>query len=429
VGDENTTQNGRHSHGYTDFASYSHPELYNMLFASDPANIRQAASAWEDTGRMLGEQADELQRRLVSFQQMWQGKAADEYRLMITDLARGLEKVSAGAIAMKNLVTESVEAVEKARAAMPPPMAVADLDPRVMAAATAAPPAEIMMMPGAQAQFASEQRQAQQAIQQHQEQVEASQSVRQQAVVVMQYLGGEYTTTEDSIPASPVSVVPAGSTPPGGQSSGLTNPDGTPIDSQNGGMDTALTPVGSSNTTPGNAAIPSSPLFGHMFTAGLAAASAAALGRFGSAMPRLPNFLTSKPKNTKAKPDGAKSASAHGGGLDTPGGGGLGGGFDGGGAGSVGAGNAASAYPGLVTGAGSAAGLAAGVTAGGLGAAGAGGTGGMGPMMPMAPMSGMGAGGGDLNGKRIPAWLVETEDVWGESSAVSPAVIGEDPTA
>jgi hypothetical protein len=38
-------------------------------------------------------------------------------------------------------------------------------------------------------------------------------------------------------------------------------------------------------------------------------------------------------------------------------------------------------------------------------------------------MGGMGMDGG---GRRIPPWLVETEDVWGESSAVSPTVIGEE---
>ena len=44
--------------------------------------------------------------------------------------------------------------------------------------------------------------------------------------------------------------------------------------------------------------------------------------------------------------------------------------------------------------------------------------------MPMgAGMGGMGMDGG---GRRIPPWLVETEDVWGESSAVSPTVIGEE---
>jgi hypothetical protein len=35
--------------------------------------------------------------------------------------------------------------------------------------------------------------------------------------------------------------------------------------------------------------------------------------------------------------------------------------------------------------------------------------------------------GGDVggNGRRIPPWLVETEDIWGTTAVVNPAVIGE----
>ncbi|MGW5748897.1 WXG100 family type VII secretion target, partial [Amycolatopsis sp. NPDC003861] len=47
------------------------------------------------------------------------------------------------------------------------------------------------------------------------------------------------------------------------------------------------------------------------------------------------------------------------------------------------------------------------------------------PMMPMMPM-GMGGGGDMGSGRRIPAWLVETENVWGQSAPVAPPVIGED---
>jgi hypothetical protein len=433
----NTNQHGHdhgpahHSHGYTDFAAYSHPELYNMLFASDPATVREASSAWEYTGRMLGEQATELQRRLVSFEQMWQGRAADEYKLMITDLARGLEKVAAAATAMKNLVADSAESVDRARAAMPVPQPVSDLDPRVMVAATAPPPPEIAMMPGAQAQFAADQRQAQQAVQQHQAQLEAARTAHDQAVAVMRNLGGEYGTTEDSIPTSPSSVSPPGSQPDNtepaltGTSNGITTiptltDPGTPVG-------TSQNPDGPSGSTGGSATVPNSPLFGHMFTAGLAAASAAAMGRFGSVMPRLPNFLTPKPKDDKGVDAKSKSpAAARMPSLGGSGGLGGGGGFGGGGVGGVGSGSAASAYPGLVTGAGSAAGVAAGA-ASNLGAA-AGASGSPGGFMPAMPMGGMAGAGGDANGRRIPAWLVEIEDVWGESSAVSPTVIGEDPS-
>jgi uncharacterized protein YukE len=426
----------RHSHGYTDFAAYSHPELYNMLFASDPATIREASSAWEYTGRMLGEQATGLQRRLVSFEQMWQGRAADEYKLMITDLARGLEKVAAAATAMKNLVADSAESVDRARAAMPVPQPVSDLDPLVMAAATAPPPPEIAMMPGAHAQFAADQRRAQQAVRQHQAQLDAARNEHDQAVAVMRNLGGEYSTTEDSIPASPTSVSPPGSQPDNtepiltGTSNGITatpalTEPGTPAGAGQD-LDGSSGPSGS---TGGSATVPNSPLFGHMFTAGLAAASAAAMRRFGSVMPRLPNFLTPKPKDDK----GAEAKSKSPAGARTPGlggsgglGGGLGGGggFGGGGFGGTGPGSPASAYPGLVSGAGSAAGVAAGA-ASNLGAA-AGASGAPGGFIPAMPMGGMAGAGGDANGRRIPAWLVETEDVWGESSTVSPTVIGED---
>ena len=47
--------------------------------------------------------------------------------------------------------------------------------------------------------------------------------------------------------------------------------------------------------------------------------------------------------------------------------------------------------------------------------------------MPMMPMGAHGAGGEQGSNRRVPAWLVETEDVWGEATMVTPAVIGEDP--
>ncbi len=442
----------RHSHGYTSFASYSHQDLYNMLFASDPSSVREAAAAWQSTGRMLADQAQQLKHRLVNFSQMWQGAAAEEYKSMITDLANGLDKVGTGALAMNDLMSQSAEAVEKARAAMPPPQQVPDLDPQVMAAATAAPPAEIVANPAASAQFTANQQQAQQAVQAHQGQLAAASASQAQAVQVMQSLATEYGSTEDSVPASPESV---GTGPTGVPDGSGTNVPILDAQGHLGSMPTLTGMIGgnasmvldstgqlvSSGTAP-SASIPSSPLFGHMFTAGLAAASAAASGRFGSVMPRLPSFLHPKPKN----PDGTAAATAAGvaaraaaaraaaaAKLSTAGagGGGFGGGLGGVGGGGGGlSGPSASAYPGLisssggagVTGAAAAGQLATGAAGAAAGAPGAAG----GSAMPMMPMGGMGAGaGGDMGGRRIPPWLVETEDVWGESSAVSPPVIGE----
>ena len=46
--------------------------------------------------------------------------------------------------------------------------------------------------------------------------------------------------------------------------------------------------------------------------------------------------------------------------------------------------------------------------------------------MGMMPM-GAGMGGGGMDGaRRSPAWLVETDDVWGEQSVVAPSVLGDD---
>jgi hypothetical protein len=185
---------------------------------------------------------------------------------------------------------------------------------------------------------------------------------------------------------------------------------------------------------------PQSPLFGDMFTAGVAAASAAVFGRFGSLIPKVPAFASKKDPNATTNADGstpqlgdrtaaaglstAKLAGAGAGGAALGGLKGLGG-VGGGGLGGLGGMSppAPSASPSMLGASGVSSELAA--AGGAVGGAAAAGTSGM-PMMPMMPMGGM-MGGGDMGGaRRIPPWLVETEDVWGESSSVSPTVIGED---
>jgi hypothetical protein len=190
-------------------------------------------------------------------------------------------------------------------------------------------------------------------------------------------------------------------------------------------------------------------LFGDMFSAGVAAASAAVFGRFGSLVPKVPGFVNNNSKSGgdgggdggAVNPDGStpklgdrvaaeqaaaatKFGGADGGAalgsLKGLGGGGIGGV---GGVGGVGAPTPSASAS--MLGAGNVGGdMAAGVAgAAGVAARSASGT----PMMPMMPMGGMGGGNDMGNGRRIPPWLVETEDVWGESSAVSPTVIGEEP--
>ncbi|MDR7275560.1 hypothetical protein [Catenuloplanes atrovinosus] len=68
--------------------------------------------------------------------------------------------------------------------------------------------------------------------------------------------------------------------------------------------------------------------------------------------------------------------------------------------------------------------VAPGVAAATGGAAAGAARGAMPPMMPGAMMGGAPDGGG--MGRRVPPWLVDTQDVWGETSVITSAVIGED---
>jgi hypothetical protein len=165
------------------------------------------------------------------------------------------------------------------------------------------------------------------------------------------------------------------------------------------------------------------PLFGNMFTAGLAAASAAAAGRFGMTIPQVPIWAQKKAEAEKETAEAVTTPEldSFGGG----GGGGIGGGGSIGGLGSIGStGPAPAAHAGMIGAPGGSSGMAAGAIGGAAGAAV--GTGmGMMPMMPMMPMGG-GMHGDVGGGRRIPPWLVETEEIWGERTVVAPPVIGDD---
>lgn len=153
-----------------------------------------------------------------------------------------------------------------------------------------------------------------------------------------------------------------------------------------------------------------------MFTAGIAAAAAASTGRLGiPLLPKVPPWAkkpVQKDKKETTKPNPL-----------------VGKGFGGGGGGgSFGGGQASVPQAGVIGGqAGPAAAASAlRAAAGAAGAAGAG----MGTGMPMMPFMPFAPGGGDMGGaRRIPPWLMETEEVWGESATITPPVVGEDATA
>lgn len=401
---------------HTEFSQYSHAQLVSMLFAGDPATARSAGDTWDGTARSLHERADDLSRQLSSFEDQWEGDAADQYRTMIADLAGGIRKVADTALSIRDLTYSAAESLTEAQQQMPQPVPVPDLSPTVVQLATTPLPTDLA--PDVYSSMASQQTSAVQSVRDYQAAASAADAAHQQAIQIMTNLAGSYTTTEESMPATP-QAAPAPSTP---DSSGAGDAAATPA------IDTGaiqLQPVGDTGTdtttaivaTGAVAATAASPLFGQMFSAGLAAASAASAGRFGGVLPRLPGFMRRNGKKRAGKQP-AGSTAGTGGGTGT-GGTGAGDSGTGGSASEVDQPSLTASAPGTAT--------SAGLTAAGAAAAGASAAGrsGMG-MMPMMPMSGA-MGVGDMGGaRRIPPWLVETENVWGESAIVAPPVIGEE---
>lgn len=466
----------------TDFSQHSHQELIAMLAAADPASAHRTAGNWEHTAAMMSEQATALDGELSGFADNWQGDAASSYQVMIKDLAHGVRQVADHARKMRDLSAHAADALDTARATMPAPVDVPSLSPEMMAMASTPIAADPTASPSTLLAAQQQQGQAVAAVQAQQAAQGAANAAHAQAVQVMTTLANSYTDSAASIPASPYNADGSTQGLAGGTGGGGFAPlgGGTPLFGNGSGSDGGTGSIGdlvdpvTGELVAGAEGVASNvPLFGSMFTAGLAAASAAAVGRFGSLLPKLPSFLTrrtgpqlegsgslfdpltGRPLNpyetvplagtdpTKALAGAGLGAGGAGGGA---GGGGGGmpsmGGFGGGGLGGIGGGAIAggigaaapSAYTALAGSAAGAAGLPAaagvsGLSAGASGvAAGVGGATGAAGGMPMGMMPmGAGMGGGGMDGaRRSPAWLVETDDVWGEQSVVAPSVVGDD---
>ncbi|HEX3590455.1 MAG TPA: WXG100 family type VII secretion target [Pseudonocardiaceae bacterium] len=444
----------------TNFAQYSHQQLYAMLYAGNPDSARNAAAAWNDTGNGLHDQANQLAKQLSGFAQSWTGGAAEQYQTMVNDLIGGIRKVADTAYAMRDLADDAADAQDTARAEMPAPVDVPSVPPATLALASAPIQVDAGTPATVVAQIQQARASAIAAVQGQQQASAAADAAHAKAVQVMTTLAGAYVSAQAAIPPAPDAATAPNLTAanaiqggalaasPIGAPSGMTVADPLAADlpwSQSGtlaGLPT--TPgdptAGLTSTDPG-AATQDNPLFGGMFSAGVAAASAAVFGRFGSLIPKVPAFAdksgNGKPadgstaKNSDGAPGGTPKLgdrlASGAGGAQIGGVGGIGGLKGGVGAGAAGVGSPSAPTPSAgpsMLGAGNVGGDVAAGVAGAAGAA-ARSTTGM-PMMPMMPMSGM--GGGDMGGgRRIPPWLVETEDVWGESSAVSPTVIGKEP--
>ncbi|MGW0431705.1 PPE domain-containing protein [Micromonospora sp. NPDC003197] len=403
--------NQRGGRARSDFSQHSHPELVRMLYASKPETVVSAARGWEAAANALHDRAGDVERQLREFEQWWDGSAARQYQTMIKDLTSGIRRVADTAYAIRDLAYTSGEALDTARKTMPAPQSVPDLAPSVIAAATTPLALPADTPPATVDAFQRQQSDAINQVKAHQQAQDAANAAHQQAVRVMTTLAGQYTVAEDSMPIAPTAASRPTATPPANDPAPVSPP--LPVIPQPG---VAPTPDGTPPTDPTQPSPSTSPpLFSAMFTAGLAAASAALGGRFTSLLPRL--LPGSKPGDKKADKLGTSTASLASGGSGGVGGGG-GGGIGGGGIDKTPVGNqmlsSQSGAP-VVSGLAGAAGAAAAVGAKGM-------AGGFMPAMPFAPM-----GAGDAaGGRRIPPWLIETEDVWGEQSLVTPAVIGED---
>lgn len=391
----------------TNFARYSHLQLYQMLHDGDEATARSAADSWDAVGARMHEQAGNLETGLAAFRQQWQGGAAEQYQLMIGDLSAGLRRIGDAMFAMRDIAHDAADSLVRAKVLMPPPVTVPNVSPATVYLATATLEVDPLASTQDMALLRRRQADAVAALASHQQAVDVSNSVHARAIAVMNNLAVDYLVAGDAIPvapaASPGTVVPAAG--PNSQWDGLVAEE-----QETGGKN-------------------GSPVFGFMFTAGIAAAAAATAGRLGMRiLPKVPGWAKKQDKAKEepvkdelAKDELAAIAPAVGTGALSTGLGGGGGKF--GGIGGGGGGFSApvpTAHVGMV---GSSAGPAAAALGAAAGAAGAGGA--MTPMMPMMPFAPMGAGG--ASARRIPPWLTETEDVWGESAVITPPVLGENP--
>jgi uncharacterized protein YukE len=395
--DHHNNHGGNHGrrdhHPKTNFPRYSHPHLYQMLHDGDESTPRSAADSWDGIGARLHEQAGNLDAKLAAFKEQWQGDAAEQYQLMVTDLSTGLRRIGNAMFSMRDATHEAADSLVTAKATMPPPVAVPEVSPTTVFLATT--PVEIDPMASTQEVATLRRRQADASVELagYQQAVQAADSAHAKAVAVMNELSVEYQVAGDGIPVTP-STGAARALPQGEGFAEVTEADADDVDADG-------------KTAP--------PVFGTMFTAGVAAAAAATAGRLGMRLvPKVPDWAKKTDKD-KAKAEAAEKAAGK-----VGGGGGLG--KLGGGVGGFGShAPLPAAHPGMLGG-GAAAGSAAAALRAAAGAAGAGAA--M-PFMPFMPMAPMGMGG--ANARRVPPWLTETEDVWGESSVITPPVLGEDP--
>ncbi len=125
----------------TDFGLHSHEELLRMLKSGNPNTVAAVGDAWQQLGRGLHDRGNDIERQLRNFAPHWSGGSAKQFSTMMTDLVVGIREVAATALAYRDLVQQSGDALRDAQAKMPGAVTISPVDPTVAALAAGTLPA------------------------------------------------------------------------------------------------------------------------------------------------------------------------------------------------------------------------------------------------------------------------------------------------
>ncbi|MEV8443903.1 hypothetical protein AB0425_41570, partial [Actinosynnema sp. NPDC051121] len=110
--------------GAVNWESYSHEELYRMLWQdADVADVGTVAAEWAQHRVALDAHAEVLREQRVALPDGWHGPAAEEAADRLAALAARVEKIAELAHAGQVAAQEAADALARARAMMPPPPA------------------------------------------------------------------------------------------------------------------------------------------------------------------------------------------------------------------------------------------------------------------------------------------------------------------
>lgn len=393
----------------TNAAAYGHPELKQMIDASEPNQAHELGHLWNDLGNEIMVFGENLQNTATSSEAIWVGQAGNTARSALSALATWCQHTGQGVQFMGTTVRTQAEAAETAKLVMPDPVPYDPAKYQTQLNETINPVEWARIIGDARAQ----------ADRQH--------AAHAEAIRVVETYSASLHDTNAAMPAfTPPPTFGDGATP---RAPGDPMPGG-----QAGRAVSRVVGTGGSAPTVGSAGPPTAG--GPPSAVGTPVAAGNQMGGHGSdAVPpsSTPGQSVSYPPSYPPGGIPGGGVAAGGSGVE-PGGpsllpaaaviGGAGAGGRGASAGvrfgPRGSGGLGSWSPApnpawntLGRGVGGSAGI---VEAGHGAGAGSG----------FAPMAGTGRGEEDTEHRR-PSYLIETEDIWGDGRRVAPPVIGEDP--